>query len=290
MGRFLARPARLASAAATACLLLAGCGSATPSTGSTATGTAPTSTAGSGSAAAPAGVIPAGASAAAQLKALTKCTATPAPGAQEHWLVSAGGTLPTYTVPKGSPKVGTSLTGWPTTPMVVLGDCTDTEAWIFTSADSKNFYLAVQVDSTLAEVDGTDAAPWSGDCLQFAFDPQDQQTSAAYGPNDDEMGMILLAGQPSVFQNIGPNSASYLPPGSIPGAEVQITRNNGITLYEAAIPWAGIGSPVAPTFGFNIAVAAGGAPYQAPNWGYEWTQGIIESKSPSDFAQLTFKP
>jgi len=270
--------ARALSLAAATCMLLAGCGAAKGAANGTG-GTTGGST-GGGS------VIPAGATAAAQLKALKGCT--PVTGDQERWLVAAGGANPKYTVPTGSPKVGTTLAGWPTKPMVTLGDCANTESWTFAAADAKNFYLAVQVDTTLDVVPGTMAAPWSGDCLQFAFDPQGEHTSGNYGPNDAEMGMLLLDGQPPfLFQNVAAGQAET--PVAIAGGNVMITRKNGITLYEAAIPWSQIGGTVNPTFGFNLAVAAGGAPYQAPNWGYEWTQGIIENKSPNDFAQLSYK-
>jgi len=266
-------------ALAAAGLLLAGCGAAKGAATTAQTGTQ--ATAGGNL------PIPAGTTAQAQLSALKGCKPTPQPAGQEYWLVTAGTGNPTYNLPKETPKIGTSLASWPTTPMVVLGNCQNTEAWVYTAGDSKNFYLAVQVDSTLPVVAGTATSPWTGDCLQFAFDPLDQMTSGSYGPNDDESGMILLNGQPFLFQNVQAGAA--ITPTAIPGGQASITRNNGITLYEAAIPWGTINSTVNPTFGFNIAVAAGGPPYQAPNWGYEWTQGIIEGKSPADFAQLTFK-
>lgn len=273
--------------AATACFVLSACGGSGGGTAATTTGSTATTGGTTGSKGAGASVIPAGASAADQLKALKNCQPT-LPGDAVHWLVDSSQALPKYAVPTASPKVGTSLASWPTTPMVVMGDCQNTEAWVFTAADSKNFYIAAQVDSTTTPVDGTAAAPWTGDCLQFAFDPQDEQTSGGYGPNDDEMGMILLDGAPSLFQNIG-GAAQTMPPSSVTGSQVSITRKNGITLYEGSIPWTAIGSKVNPTFGFNIVVAAGGPPYAGPNWGYEWTQGIIEGKNPSNFAQLTVK-
>ena len=283
MGKGSAR-VTLMSVAAMACVAMSACGGA----GGGATGGATGGTTG-GTAASTGGAsaIPAGASAADQLKALKNCQPTD-PGDQIHWLVDASQPLAKYNVPTASPKIGNSLSGWPTAPTVTLGDCQNTEAWVFTAADSKNFYIAVQVDSTTTPVDGTADAPWTGDCLQFAFDPQDEQTSGQYGSNDDEMGMILLNGQPSLFQNI-PSSAAAMPPSSVAGSKVAITRKNGITLYEGSIPWTAIGSTVKSTFGFNIVVAAGGPPYQGPNWGYEWTQGIIEGKNPSAFAQVTVK-
>ncbi len=275
-------------AAVAGCMILAACGGAQGGTAGTTgatggnggTATAPTPTAGGTLA------IPAGSSAQAQLGALKGCTPTPEPSGQEYWLVTAGGPNPTYNLPKGSPKVGTSLSGWPTTPAVVLGDCSTTESWVFMAGDTKNFYLAVQVDSTQPVVAGTAAAPWTGDVVQFAFDPLDDKNSGSYDSSDDEDGMILLSGQPFLFDN--DQGGQEITPVAIQGGQVAITRKNGITLYEGAIPWAAIGSTVNPTFGFNIAISAGGPPYQAP-WGYEWTQGIIESKNPADFVQVTFK-
>ncbi len=287
----LPRSVRALSVAATACVLLAACGGA--GNGGGGTGGA-TSGGGKGGGSAPSNsvaggalAIPAGSSAAAQLKALKGCTPTPAPSGQEYWLVSDGSPNPTYTVPKATPTVGKSLATWPSQPMVVLGDCTDTESWTFVAGDAKNFYIAAQVDSTNPVVAGTAAAPWSGDVVQFAFDPADDKNAGSYDTtDDDEMGMIMLD-QPFLFDN--DSGGQEVTPAAITGGKVAITRNNGITLYEASIPWSSIGSPVSTTFGFNVAIAAGGPPYQGPNWGYEWTQGIIEGKNPADFAQLTFK-
>jgi hypothetical protein len=292
----LIRPIRAVSAlslAATACLLFAACGGASGgnATGGATGGAASTGgSAGGGGGSAGASVIPAGSTAAAQLKALKNCKPTPGDGSGSAplWLVTAGGANPTYSVPTGSPKVGKSLSGWPTTPMVVLGDCQNTESWTFAAADSKNFYLAVQVDSTLSPVQGTSAAPWTGDVVQFAIDPLDDKNQGSYDTNDDEMGMLLQDdGTAFLFDN--DQGGQEVTPFTIPGGAVSITRNNGITLYECSIPWSSIGATVNNTFGFNIAVAAGGPPYQGPNWGYEWTQGIIEGKNPADFAQLTVK-
>jgi hypothetical protein len=232
--------------------------------------------------------IPAGKTAQAQLSALRGCKPTPQPGGQEYWLVSAGSPNPKYALPRATPKVGPALSGWPAAPAVVLGDCTNTESWVFLAGDSKNFYLAVQVDSTLPVVEGTSSAPWTGDVIQFAFDPADDMNQGSYDAADDEDGMILLGGQPFLFQNV--QGGSEVTPFAIQGGQVSITRSGGITLYECSIPWSAIGSPVQPTFGFNVAVAAGGPPYQGPNWGYEWTQGIIEGKNPADFVQVSFKP
>jgi hypothetical protein len=297
------RPARLraagwgAAAAIAACLALAGC-AGTPAARPGAAGAARNRGNGGGavgaSAAASAGgatiagepaAIPPGATAAAQLQGLRNCTPTPGDGTHPRWLVAPGAPLPTYTVPAASPRVGSTLHGWPAVPMVTLGDCRHTEAWAFAAADSRDFYLAVQVDSALPVIDGTDAAPWAGDCVQLAFDPQDARTAGSYGPFDTEMGMVLLDGQASLYQYIPAGGA--MPPDSVPGSRVAVTRVNGITLYEGAIPWGAIGSTVASTFGFDLVVAAGDPPYEGPNWGYAWTQGIIEAKSPSDFAQLT---
>ena len=281
MGRSGARGLRSAAVAA-GCLFLVACGSVkgagTTAGGGAGGGGAPTPTAGGPLA------IPPGSSAQAQLGALKGCTPTPQPGGQEYWLVSAGSPNPKYNLPKASPKVGTSLSGWPTSPAVVLGDCSTTESWVFLAGDAKNFYLAAQVDSTNPVVAGTAAAPWTGDVVQFAFDPLDDKNSGSYDSADDEDGMILLSGKPFLFQN--DQGGSEVTPFAITGGQVSITRSNGITLYECAIPWAAIGSTVAPTFGFNIAIAAGTPPYQAP-WGFEWTQGIIEGKNPADFAQVT---
>lgn len=270
------RRATLASALAGACLLLAACG------GGSAAGKAGNAVAGGALA------IPPGSSAAAQLKALKGCQPTPAPQGQEHWLVNAGSPNPTYALPTLTPKIGKSLASWPKQPMVVLGDCTDTETWTFAAADSKNLYLAVQVDSTLPVVQGTHASPWTGDVVQFAVDASDAKNNGSYSSGDYEMGFLLASdGSPFLYMNV--QSGSGITPVAIQGGQVTITRSNGITLYEGAIPWSAMGGSVSSPFGFNVAIGAGGPPYQQPNWGYEWTQGLIESKNPADFAQLTHK-
>lgn len=273
---------RRAAALPLAGLVLAACGAAKG-----AAGTASTPSAGGAVAVGGQAALPKGATAAAQLKADAGCKPTPAPTGQVHWLVTAGTGNPTYTLPKLTPTVGTSLATWPAKPMVVMGDCTDTEGWVWAAADAKNFYLAVQVDSTTTPVDGTQAAPWSGDVVQIAFDPLDDKETSGYGADDIEGGMALISGQPFLF--INDTDGSEVTPAAIAGGKVSITRQNGITLYEASIPWAAIGATVNPTFGFNVCFGAGGPDYQAPSWGYEWTQGLIESKTPADFAQLTFK-
>jgi hypothetical protein len=263
-----------------ACLLLAACGGSKGTVASVATGGGSVPRGGQAA-------LPKGTTAAAQLKADTGCKPTPQPTGQVHWAVTAGTGNPAYTLPALTPQVGSSLASWPAQPMAVLGDCTDTEGWVWAAGDAKNFYLAVQVDSTLPPVDGTQAAPWSGDVVQFAFDPLDDKETSGYGSDDVEAGMALISGQPFLF--INDTGGSEVTPAAIPGGKVSITRQNGITLYEAAIPWAAIGATVEPTFGFNVAFGAGGPDYQGPNWGYEWTQGLIGSKTPADFAQITFK-
>lgn len=227
-----------------------------------------------------------------QLSALKGCKPT-SHGGKWHYLAHTASKPPAYTVAAGTPKVGATLQGWPTTPMVVLGNCSNTEAWVYSMADAKNFYLAVKVDSTLPVVAGTDSAPWSGDLVQFGVDGADDRANHPGNPggydssDDSEMGMILLSGTPSLFENYGPNQT--MPPGSISGGQVAITRKSGVTLYEAAVPWGVMMAKPGKTFGFNVAFSAGGAPYQSPNYGFEWTHGIIGTKWPYAFAQLTAK-
>ena len=268
---------------AAVCLVLAACGAATGGTGTAGT------TIGTGSV--PLGgqsALPKGSSAAAQLKAYTGCRPTPQPTGQVHWLVTAGTGNPSYALPKLTPTAGASLATWPAKPVVVLGDCTTTEGRAWAAGDAKNFYLAVQVDSTTTPVNGTQAAPWSGDVVQIAFVPLDDKETSGYGADDVEGGMALISGQPFLF--INHTGGSEQTPVAVTGGKVSITRKNGITLYEASIPWAAIGATVNPTFGFNLCFGAGGPDYQAPSRGFEWTQGLIESKTPADFAQVTFKP
>jgi hypothetical protein len=227
-----------------------------------------------------------------ELARLQGCVPTPN-GQTIKYLAADADHPPTFAVPTGTPSIGQTLAGWPSKPAIMLGNCRDTEMWVYLMADSKNFYIAVKVDSTLAPVEGTPDAPWSGDVVQFAFDPQDDRENhpgnpGGYGDDDDEMGMVLLGGQASLFRNIGPGG-QVMPPDSLPGGKVAVTRKNGITLYEAAVPWNQIGASVGSTFGFDVAASAGGAPYQPPQYGYEWTQGIIETKWPYAFAQLTVK-
>ncbi len=210
------------------------------------------------------------------------------------WKVVATDTKnpPTFTIPGATPTVGNSLASWPSTAMVQMGDCKTTEAWAYTAYDSKNLYLAVKVQSTYPPVAGTAAAPWSGDVVQFAIDGPDDRANhpgnpGGYDKGDTEAGMVLLGGTGYLFADVAPSGA-VMPPKSIPGSQVSVTRSNGVTLYEGAIPWSFIGTSPGHTFGLNLAVSAGGPPYAAP-YGFEWTHGIIGTKWPYAFAQVTTK-
>ena len=223
---------------------------------------------------------------------LQNCTPTQ-PTSTGQWGVLATDSTnpPTFKVPSGTPTVGNSLTTWPSTPMIQMGNCKTTEVWVYTMADSQYLYLAVKVESTYPPVAGTDAAPWSGDVVQFGIDGADDRANhpgnpSGYDKTDDvEGGMVLLGTQASLFSDIAPKGTA-MPPQSIAGSKVSINRSNGVTLYEGALPWSAIYTSPGHTFGFNIAVSAGGAPYSAP-YGFEWTHGIIGTKWPYAFAQLT---
>ena len=224
--------------------------------------------------------------------ALQNCTPT-ANGTQWKVVNTDTKNPPTFSVPTGTPTIGSSLASWPATPMVQMGDCKTTEAWVYTMADSKNLYIAVKVQSVYPPVAGTDSAPWSGDVVQFAIDGADDRANHPGNPggydttDDTEAGMVLLNGKGYLFADVSPTGTS-MPPTNIPGSQVVVTRSSGVTIYEGSIPLSQAKITAGHTFGFNIAVSAGGPPYAAP-YGFEWTHGIIGTKWPYAFAQLTAK-
>jgi hypothetical protein len=175
--------------------------------------------------------------------------------------------------------------------MVQMGDCKTTEGWVYAMADSKNLYIAVKVQSVYPAVPGTDSAPWSGDVVQFAVDGADDRANHPGNPggydttDDTEGGMVMLGNKGYIFSDVHPKTTS-MPPTNIPGAQVSVTRSNGVTLYEGSIPLSYLSITPGHKFGFNVAFSAGGPPYSAP-YGFEWTHGVIGTKWPYAFAQLT---
>jgi hypothetical protein len=147
--------------------------------------------------------------------------------------------------------------------------------------DSDNLYLAVRVRDDLHRNTQRDGTLWDGDGLQLGFAPEPYVSSSAYY----EWGLALTENGPQAW------SWSAVPPGrtgeiSFP---CRIEREEGGTVYEAAIPWtmlAPIEAKAGTTFGFGLCV---NEQDQANRGYYGWHAGIAGEKDRARFGQVTLR-
>ena len=157
----------------------------------------------------------------------------------------------------------------------------DLSAFFHTMWDDEYFYIAAQVrdDRFRQPFIGTEV--WMGDSVQFGIDP-DYDRSLSYGEDDGEYGLALTQLGPQVVRWTGDG-------GVIRTANLAVLRQDGITVYEAAIPWeemAPLRPEVGKTVGFSLVVNDDDG--DGRKCWLEWLGGIAGSKDPSLWGALTF--
>lgn len=154
------------------------------------------------------------------------------------------------------------------------GDCS---AEVYLGWDPEMLYLAAAVtDNSHAQTE-TGPGLWQGDCLQLAFRPGPPNPGSGYDGTEAEVGLTLGPGGPEVFR--------WMPaPGPCPGARLAVVREDSVTRYEAAIPWAALGvrpMQAGRRLAWSMTVNDNdGTGFQG--W-LEWTPGICGGKDSSAF-------
>ena len=102
-----------------------------------------------------------------------------------------------------------------------------------------------------------------------------------------EYAIGLVEGQAVVQRS---NSTIPDLPAGVPEGRVTATvsRTGTVTSYEVSMPWAALGLPQGPpkTGELGLDVAVNDVDNSGPRHGLEITQGIVNTKSPKDFAVL----
>jgi len=157
----------------------------------------------------------------------------------------------------------------------------DLSASFYTMWDDEYFYIAAQVRDDRFRQPFTGAGVWMGDSVQFGIDA-DYDRSLSYGEDDGEYGLALTPLGPQVVRWTGN-------PGVIEAANLVVLRQDGATVYEAAIPWeemAPLRPEVGKTVGFSLVVNDDDG--DGRKCWLEWLGGLAGSKDPSLWGTLTF--
>jgi hypothetical protein len=149
--------------------------------------------------------------------------------------------------------------------------------------DSANLYLAAKVRDKVHQQKFTGSDIYREDCLQVAFDPEDNG-GAAYTGSDSEYGFALTKQGPQVYcwRNADPKKAGVR--ADIP---MVIKRSPPYTVYEAAIPLDELHIQPGNIFGFNFVVTnANKEPYYENANSLELSPGITGGKIPGYFRKF----
>ena len=162
------------------------------------------------------------------------------------------------------------------------------EAWL--GWDQNNFYFAARVKDNLHFNTKTGAAIWDGDAVQFGFDMRgNAQDNGGYDRSDDyECCLALTQSGMQFFRWVAPEGKRT---GGLKEARAAVTRTDGGTNYELAIPWAEL-APFRPqtgsVFKMSFAVIDDDSGNGYKNY-IELTPGIVGGKNPSCFKNIILK-
>ena len=156
----------------------------------------------------------------------------------------------------------------------------------WTACDDDNFYIAAEVDDPVHLQRYTGLDLWRDDCLQIAFAsgdfvPRELRSAAEAGG-----GVFLTYGIALTPQ--GPVAAKFAGDDrGVKSLPVNVTRRNGRTFYEAAIPFKELGGRPS-RFGFvifdNNCVSKKSAPY----W-LEFSSGIAGGQDPGKLKLIQYR-
>jgi hypothetical protein len=191
-----------------------------------------------------------------------------------HWEASRDATLPrdsTQTVRAAclygrSPEVDGRLLEWPRTEVLSLEpDAEGAKSWdgpadlsadIVFGYDQECLYIGATVRDDVWRQRHDAWAIWNGDCLQIAFDPLSLRDPSGYGENNHEIGFTLVDGRPVCVRWHGRRGQVREEVASVRLA-IRRDENAGMTIYEAAIPFAELAPlcpQIVPTTGFAAVV------------------------------------
>lgn len=156
----------------------------------------------------------------------------------------------------------------------------------WTAYDEENFYLAVEVDDPVHQQRYTGSGIWMDDSIQFAFTTENFLPKEFRSVPDRDSGTVfnfcaaLTAKGPEYRKMNGPDAGLK----SYPAA---ITRKNGRTLYELAVPFKVFGG-FPKRFGFVVFDNNYPELKIAPYW-LEFSPGVTSHKDPSHLRLLDWK-
>ena len=179
-------------------------------------------------------------------------------------------------------RCGHRASGRRAAPICQEGD-DDCSARVRFGWDAANLYVAAEIRDDVHFQDSTKSQLWRGDCIQLAFRNGPPNSGTGYDGSEHEIGLAATGdGRETVFQ--------WMPRACPLGeGDLAVLRENGVTRYEVAIPWAAaglrpptVGSRTAWSFTINDNDGEG-----FRGW-LEWTPGVCDGKDSSAFGWLLF--
>jgi len=152
--------------------------------------------------------------------------------------------------------------------------------------DDRNFYLAVEVDDPVHLQRQTLQDLWRDDCLQFVLSPEEYlppvmvSASETTPVSEYNYGLALTPKGTQLMKFLGKDAG----PKSFPA---NVTRRNGRTLYEVALPWSAVGGK-SKRFGFVVFDNNDRTQEKSPYW-LEFSPGIADGMDSSKLARLVFE-
>lgn len=132
----------------------------------------------------------------------------------------------------------------------VYGGQQDLSAQFALAYDQQNLFLAVRVKDDTHHQTKTGWDIWKEDSVQLGLSPFREKKGDTFSENDHEIGFALVGGKAVAYRWQGRPGQ---PLGIITDAHAAISRDDGETLYEAAIPLASL-QPLAPAVWGSVGV------------------------------------
>ena len=157
----------------------------------------------------------------------------------------------------------------------------------WTAYDKENFYLAVEVDDPVHQQRYSGFQLWQDDCVQFVFAvgdfiPRDFRPMTMWDRKLEHNYCVALTGKGVEYcKMLGADSGAVKYP-------ARVTRKNGKTLYEIAVPFKAFGGILPRRFGFVVFDNNYPALKNAPYW-LEFSPGVTSHKDASHLRLLDWK-
>ena len=159
---------------------------------------------------------------------------------------------------------------------------TDCSARLWAGWDETHLFVAAAVTDDAFDQGGRGHDIWLGDCIQMALCPGPPRNAAGYD-GVAELGLALTAEGPQAWQWV-PKARE------VAGAKLVVKQAARRLLYEAAIPWAALGSwRPAPGASVGWSFTVNDADGDGFRGWLEWTPGVCGSKDAARFGRLAFE-